>query len=368
MKNGPVLVHVVTQKGKGYAPAENSADKYHGVSKFNVVTGEQSKSIPNAPSYTSVFGNQLVKQAEKDEKIVGITAAMPGGTGMKIFGQAFPDRMFDVGIAEQHAVTFAAGLAADGFKPFAAIYSTFLQRGYDQVVHDVCIQNLPVRFAMDRAGLVGADGPTHAGAFDIAYLGCLPNMVLMAAADEADLARMVATSVAYDEGPMGFRYARGEATGIEIPEDPEVLEIGKGRILREGSQIAILSYGTRLGEAMMAAQQLETLGLSATVADARFAKPLDHDLVRRLADEHQVLITIEEGSVGGFGAFVLHALSDMGRLDNGLKIRTMTLPDTFIDQDTPENMYKQAGLDADSIVETVFKALGQTLSEQACRA
>ena len=368
MKNGPVLIHVVTQKGKGYAPAENSADKYHGVSKFNVVTGEQSKSIPNAPSYTSVFGNQLVKQAEKDEKIVGITAAMPGGTGMKIFGQAFPDRMFDVGIAEQHAVTFAAGLAADGFKPFAAIYSTFLQRGYDQVVHDVCIQNLPVRFAMDRAGLVGADGPTHAGAFDIAYLGCLPNMVLMAAADEADLARMVATSVAYDEGPMGFRYARGEATGIEIPEDPEVLEIGKGRILREGSQIAILSYGTRLGEAMMAAQQLETLGLSATVADARFAKPLDHDLVRRLADEHQVLITIEEGSVGGFGAFVLHALSDMGRLDNGLKIRTMTLPDTFIDQDTPENMYKQAGLDADSIVETVFKALGQTLSEQAYRA
>jgi len=368
MKNGPVLIHVITQKGKGYAPAENSADKYHGVSKFNVVTGEQSKSIPNAPSYTSVFGNQLVKQAEKDEKIVGITAAMPGGTGMKIFGQAFPDRMFDVGIAEQHAVTFAAGLAADGFKPFAAIYSTFLQRGYDQVVHDVCIQNLPVRFAMDRAGLVGADGPTHAGAFDIAYLGCLPNMVLMAAADEADLARMVATSVAYDEGPMGFRYARGEATGIEIPEDPEVLEIGKGRILREGSQIAILSYGTRLGEAMMAAQQLETLGLSATVADARFAKPLDHDLVRRLADEHQVLITIEEGSVGGFGAFVLHALSDMGRLDNGLKIRTMTLPDTFIDQDTPENMYKQAGLDADSIVETVFKALGQTLSEQAYRA
>ena len=368
MKNGPVLLHVVTQKGKGYAPAENSADKYHGVSKFNVVTGEQSKSIPNAPSYTSVFGNQLVKQAKKDEKIVGITAAMPGGTGMKIFGEAFPDRMFDVGIAEQHAVTFAAGLAADGFKPFAAIYSTFLQRGYDQVVHDVCIQNLPVRFAMDRAGLVGADGPTHAGAFDIAYLGCLPNMVLMAAADEADLARMVATSVAYDEGPMGFRYARGEATGIEIPEIPELLEIGKGRILREGSQIAILSYGTRLGEAMMAARQLDTLGLSATVADARFAKPLDHDLVKQLADEHEVLVTIEEGSVGGFGAFVLHALSDMGRLDNGLKVRTMTLPDTFIDQDTPANMYKQAGLDADSIVETVFKALGQTLSEQAFRA
>jgi len=351
MKNGPVLVHVVTQKGKGYAPAENSADKYHGVSKFNVVTGEQSKSIPNAPSYTSVFGSQLVKQAEKDDKIVGITAAMPGGTGMNIFGKAFPDRMFDVGIAEQHAVTFAAGLAADGFKPFCAIYSTFLQRGYDQVVHDVAIQNLPVRFAMDRAGLVGADGPTHAGAFDIAYLGCLPNFVLMAAADEADLARMVATSVAYNEGPMGFRYARGEATGIEIPQNPETLEIGKGRILREGTRIALLSYGTRLGEAMMAADQLETLGLSATVADARFAKPLDSELVCRLADEHEVLITIEEGSVGGFGAFVLHDLAKNGRLDRGLKIRTMTLPDSFIDQDTPANMYKQAGLDADSIVD-----------------
>ncbi|WP_026941238.1 1-deoxy-D-xylulose-5-phosphate synthase [Hellea balneolensis] len=365
MKDGPVLIHVVTQKGKGYAPAENSADKYHGVSKFNVVTGEQSKSIPNAPSYTSVFGHQLVKQAETDDKIVGITAAMPGGTGMNIFGKAFPDRMFDVGIAEQHAVTFAAGLAADGFKPFCAIYSTFLQRGYDQVVHDVCIQNLPVRFAMDRAGLVGADGPTHAGAFDIAYLGCLPNMVLMAAADEADLARMVATSVAYNEGPLGFRYARGEATGIDIPENPEVLNIGKGRILREGTRIALLSYGTRLGEAMMAAEQLETLGLSATVADARFAKPLDSELVCRLADEHEVLITIEEGSVGGFGAFVLHNLAKNGRLDNGLKIRTMTLPDTFIDQDTPAEMYKQAGLDADAIVETVFKALGQELATRA---
>ena len=368
MKDGPVLIHVVTQKGKGYAPAENSADKYHGVSKFNVVTGEQSKSIPNAPSYTNVFGSQLVKQAERDDKIVGITAAMPGGTGMNIFGQAFPERMFDVGIAEQHAVTFAAGLAADGFKPFCAIYSTFLQRGYDQVVHDVAIQNLPVRFAMDRAGLVGADGPTHAGAFDIAYLGCLPNMVLMAAADEADLARMVATSVAYNEGPLGFRYARGEATGIDIPENPEVLTIGKGRILREGTRIALLSYGTRLGEAMMAAEQLETLGLSATVADARFAKPLDSELVCRLADEHEVLITIEEGSVGGFGAFVLHDLAKNGRLDKGLKIRTMTLPDTFIDQDTPAEMYKQAGLDADSIVETVFKALGQELTTQASLA
>jgi len=319
MTNGPVLVHVVTQKGKGYRPAETSEDKYHGVSKFNIVTGEQNKSKPNAPSYTQVFGNSLIREAEKDDKIIGITAAMPGGTGIKLFGDRFPERMFDVGIAEQHAVTFAAGLAADGFKPFAAIYSTFLQRGYDQVVHDVAIQNLPVRFAMDRAGLVGADGPTHAGAFDIAYLGCLPNFVLMAAADEADLARMVA--------------------GIEIPEAPEPLEIGKGRILREGTRVALLSYGTRLGESMLAADQLESFGLSATVADARFAKPLDMDLVKRLADEHEVLITIEEGSVGGFGAFVLQGLSAAGRLDNGLKIRTMTLPDIFIDQDTPANMY-----------------------------
>ncbi len=364
MKDGPVLVHVVTEKGKGYAPAEAAADKYHGVSKFNVVTGEQSKSIPNAPSYTSVFGHQLVKQAEKDEKIVGITAAMPGGTGMNIFGKSFPNRMFDVGIAEQHAVTFAGGLAADGFKPFCAIYSTFLQRGYDQVVHDIAIQNLPVRFALDRAGLVGADGPTHAGAFDIAYLGCLPNFTLMAAADEAELARMVATAVGHDSGPIGFRYARGEATGIEIPENPQPLEIGKGRIMKEGSRVAILSYGTRLAEAMTAAEQLDVQGLSTTVADARFAKPLDKDLVRRLADEHEVLITIEEGSVGGFGAFVLHELADSGRLDNGLKIRTMTLPDCFIDQDTPEKMYKQAGLDANAIVETVFKALGQEFNAQ----
>lgn len=368
MKNGPVLVHVVTQKGKGYAPAENSADKYHGVSKFNVITGEQSKSIPNAPSYTSVFGSQLVKQAQRDEKIVGITAAMPGGTGMNIFGEAFPDRMFDVGIAEQHAVTFAAGLAADGFKPFCAIYSTFLQRGYDQVVHDVAIQNLPVRFAMDRAGLVGADGPTHAGAFDIAYLGCLPNFVLMAAADEADLARMVATAVTYDSGPIGFRYARGEATGIEIPENPLPLEIGKGRILREGTRIALLSYGTRLAEAMLAAEKLDALGLSATVADARFAKPLDTDLVKQLADEHEVLITLEEGSVGGFGAFVLHHLASRGRLDHGLKIRTMTLPDSFIDQDTPANMYKQAGLDSDSIVEEVFKVIGKDFAHRSALA
>jgi len=368
MKDGPVLVHVVTQKGKGYAPAENSADKYHGVSKFNVVTGVQSKATPNAPSYTKVYSSALIKEAEMDDKIVGITAAMPGGTGMKEFGQAFPDRMFDVGIAEQHAVTFAAGLAADGYKPFCTIYSTFLQRGYDQVVHDVAIQNLPVRFAMDRAGLVGADGPTHAGAFDIAYLACLPNFVLMAAADEAELTHMVATAVAHDSGPIALRYPRGEGTGVAIPEKGEVLEIGKGRIVREGSRIAILSYGTRLAECLTAADQLETLGLSATVADARFAKPLDTALIERLADEHEVLITIEEGSVGGFGAMVLHSLAERGRLDHGLKVRTMTLPDIYIDQDTPQNMYKQAGLDADSIVEKVFDVIGRDMSERAILA
>ena len=368
MKNGPVLIHVVTQKGKGYAPAEKSADKYHGVSKFNVVTGEQSKSIPNAPSYTKVFSDALIKAAEKDDKVVGITAAMPGGTGLKAFGERFPKRMFDVGIAEQHAVTFAGGLAAEGFKPFCAIYSTFLQRGYDQVVHDVALQNLPVRFAMDRAGLVGADGPTHAGSFDIAYLGCLPNMVLMAAADEADLTRMVATATAYDEGPMGFRYARGEATGMEIPAEPGLLEIGKGRIVKEGTRVALLSYGTRLGEALIAAEQLDALGLSTTVADARFAKPLDMDLIQRLADNHEVLITIEEGSVGGFGAFTLQALAKIARLDRGLKIRTMTLPDSYIDQDTPAKMYEQAGLDANSIVESVFDILGRDIAVQMNRA
>ena len=338
------------------------------MSKFNVVTGEQSKTIPNAPSYTKVFSDALINEAEKDDKIVGITAAMPGGTGLKAFGERFPKRMFDVGIAEQHAVTFAGGLAADGFKPFCAIYSTFLQRGYDQVVHDVALQNLPVRFAMDRAGLVGADGPTHAGSFDIAYLGCLPNMVLMAAADEADLTRMVATATAYDEGPMGFRYARGEATGIEIPANPELLEIGKGRIVKEGTRVAILSYGTRLGEALIAAEQLDTLGLSTTVADARFAKPLDMELIQRLADNHEVLITIEEGSIGGFGGFTLQALAQMGRLDQGLKIRTMTLPDTYIDQDTPAKMYAEAGLDASAIVENVFAALGRQVAEQKSRA
>lgn len=359
MKNGPVLIHVVTQKGKGYEPAENSADKYHGVSKFNVVTGEQSKSIPNAPTYTNIFGNQLVKHANNDDKIVGITAAMPGGTGMNIFAKSFPERMFDVGIAEQHAVTFAAGLAAEGYKPFCAIYSTFLQRGYDQVVHDVAIQNLPVRFALDRAGLVGADGPTHAGSFDIAYLGCLPNMVLMAASDEVELANMVATAVAYNGGPIAFRYPRGEATGIDVTPKPEILEIGKGRVLREGSQIALLSYGTRLNEALGAAKELEALGLSTTVADARFAKPLDKKLILQLADEHEVLITIEEGSIGGFGSFVLHELAKEGRLDEGLKIRSMHLPDEFIDHDTPDKMYEKAKLDSKAIVRTVFETLGQ---------
>ena len=359
MKDGPVLVHVVTQKGKGYAPAENSADKYHGVKTFNVVTGEQSKSTPNAPSYTKVFAQSLIAEARKDDKVVGITAAMPGGTGMKEFGEVFPERMFDVGIAEQHAVTFAAGLAADGYKPFCAIYSTFLQRGYDQVVHDVAIQNLPVRFAMDRAGLVGADGPTHAGAFDIAYLGCLPNMVLMAAADESELAHMVATAVARDDGPTAFRYARGEATGIGVPDKATPLEIGKGRVVKQGSRVALFSYGTRLGEAMKAAETLDARGLSTTVADARFAKPLDEERLLRLAKTHEVLITVEEGSVGGFGAFCLHSLAANGALDSGVKIRTMTLPDTFIDQDTPAKMYAQAGLDADAIVETVFQALGQ---------
>ncbi|MBC6402232.1 MAG: 1-deoxy-D-xylulose-5-phosphate synthase [Hyphomonadaceae bacterium] len=368
MKNGPVLIHAVTQKGKGYAPAENSADKYHGVSKFNIVTGEQAKSKPDAPKYTTVFADSLIRQAEKDDRIVGITAAMPGGTGMDMFGRRFPDRMFDVGIAEQHAVTFAAGLAADGYRPFAAIYSTFLQRGYDQVVHDVAIQNLPVRFAMDRAGLVGADGPTHAGAFDIAYLGCLPNFILMAAADENELARMVATAAARDDGPTAFRYARGEATGVEIDEDPQPLDIGKGRILREGNRIAILSYGTRLAEAMQAAEQLDALGLSATVADARFAKPLDMDLISRLTDEHEMLITVEEGSVGGFGAFVLQSLATDGRLDHGLKIRTLTLPDHFIDQDKPELMYKRAGLDADAIVNEVFRVIGKDAAPQSALA
>jgi 1-deoxy-D-xylulose-5-phosphate synthase len=354
---------VVTQKGKGYAPAEESDDKYHGVARFDVVTGAQEKAKPNAPSYTKVFANALSHLAETDDKIVAVTAAMPSGTGLDIFGEKYPDRCFDVGIAEQHAVTFCGGLATQGFKPFAAIYSTFLQRAYDQVVHDVAIQKLPVRFAIDRAGLVGADGPTHAGAYDVTYLSCLPGFVVMAAADEAELVRMVATAVAIDDRPSAFRFPRGEGVGVELPATPEPLEIGKGRVIREGSAVALLSFGARLGECLAAADQLAAFGLSATVADARFAKPLDHDLVRRLAREHEVLITIEEGAVGGFGAHVLQFLSGDGLLDAGLKIRTMVLPDIFIDQDKPAAMYAQAGLDAEAIVKTVFAALGREQAE-----
>ncbi|CAN1562966.1 Dxs Deoxyxylulose-5-phosphate synthase [Caulobacteraceae bacterium] len=359
IEDRPVLVHVVTQKGKGYLPAEAADDKYHGVVKFNVVTGEQAKAKPNAPSYTRVFADALVKLAEADDKIVAITAAMPSGTGLDVFGKAFPGRTYDVGIAEQHAVTFAAGLAADGMKPFAAIYSTFLQRGYDQVVHDVAIQSLPVRFAMDRAGLVGADGQTHAGSFDIGFMGALPGMVLMAAADEAELALMTATAAAIDDRPSAFRYPRGEGSGVEIPQVLTPLEIGKGRIVREGGTVAILSFGTRLTESLMAAEQLAALGLPTTVADARFAKPLDHDLIRQLARHHEVLITIEEGAVGGFGAFVLHFLASDGLLDRGLKVRTLTLPDLFQEHDKPELQYRLAGLDAEGIVQTVLQALGR---------
>lgn len=365
MKNGPVLVHVVTQKGKGYKPAEDAADKYHGVSKFNVVTGVQKKSVAKAPSYTKVFSDALITEAERDNKIVAITAAMPSGTGLNHFADKFPERCFDVGIAEQHAVTFAAGLAADGMKPFCTLYSTFLQRGYDQVVHDVAIQKLPVRFAIDRAGLVGADGPTHAGSFDIGFMGALPGMVSMAAADEIELARMVATSVAIDDRPSAFRFPRGEATGLVMPSKIEPLEIGKGRIVKEGSKIAILSLGTRLGEALQAAEDLDALGLSTTVADARFIKPLDKNLIRRLADEHEVLITIEEGAMGGFGAFVMNELAESGRLERGIKVRSMVLPDIFIDHDTPELMYKQAKLDASAIVEKVFEVIGRDMSENA---
>ena len=354
----PVLVHVVTQKGKGYGPAENAADKYHGVVKFDVITGKQSKPASNAPSYTKVFANALIEQAHKDPRIVAVTAAMPSGTGLDLFGQAFPDRMFDVGIAEQHAVTFAAGMAADGLKPFCAIYSTFLQRGYDQVVHDVALQRLPVRFAMDRAGLVGADGATHAGSFDIGYMGALPGMVLMAASDEAELARMVATAAEIDDRPSAFRYPRGDGIGIDIPSPAPPLEIGKGRIVREGTKIAILSFGTRLQESLKAADRLAAHGFSTTVADARFAKPLDEDLLLRLAREHEVLITIEEGAMGGFGAFCLQALAAHGALDRGLKIRTLTLPDTFQDHEKAEIQYAQAGLDADSIARTALEALG----------
>src|SRR5712672_109753 len=358
-REGPVLVHVVTQKGKGYAPAEASDDKYHGVVKFDVATGKQVKAKANAPSYTKVFGESLVKEARKDDRIVAITAAMPSGTGVDIFGKAFPDRTFDVGIAEQHAVTFAAGLATEGFKPFAAIYSTFLQRAYDQVVHDVAIQRLPVRFALDRAGLVGADGATHAGSFDNAYLGCLPNFVIMAASDEAELVHMVATQVAINDRPSAVRYPRGEGRGVEMPEFGVAMEIGKGRIVREGNKIALLSFGTRLGECEKAADELAAHGLSTTIADARFMKPLDVDLVLKLARDHEILLTIEEGSIGGFGSHVMQTLSDHGMLDGGLRMRAMILPDEFIDHDSPNAMYAHAGLDAKGIVAKVFEALGK---------
>ncbi len=356
---GPILIHAVTQKGKGYQPAENSEDKYHGVSRFDIVTGAQDKPIPNAPSYTKVFARSLVKEARKDEKIVAITAAMPSGTGLDLFQEEFPKRCFDVGIAEQHGVTFAAGLAADGMKPFVAIYSTFLQRAYDQVVHDVAIQKLPVRFAMDRAGFVGADGQTHCGAFDIAFLGCLPGFMLMAAADEAELVHMVATQAAYDEGPSGLRYPRGEGVGIDMPEEGTPLAIGKGRILREGKTVALLSYGTRLAECLKAADELAAHGYPTTVADARFAKPLDTDLVRRLAKEHEVLITVEEGSVGGFGAFVMQYLAHEGAFDSGLKIRPLIMPDAFVEQNKPEMQCELSGLNSAQIVGQALLALGQ---------
>ena len=356
---GPILVHVVTQKGKGYGPAETSADKYHGVVKFDVATGTQAKSKASAPQYTKVFAESLIKEARKDNKIVAITAAMPSGTGLDLFEKEFPNRCFDVGIAEQHAVTFAGGLAAEGLKPFAAIYSTFLQRAYDQVVHDIAIQRLPVRFAIDRAGLVGADGATHAGAFDVTYLGCLPGFVLMAAADEADLVHMVATAAAIEDRPSVVRYPRGEGLGVPMPPEGTPLEIGKGRILQEGDKVALLSYGARLGECLAAATQLKALGLSTTVADARFAKPLDFELVSRLVREHEVLITIEEGAIGGFGAYVLQTLAEQGVLDQGVRVRCMVLPDQFIDQDTPAAMYAAARLDARAIVTKVFEALGK---------
>lgn len=363
---GPVLVHVVTQKGKGYAPAENSADRYHGVVKFDVETGVQQKSAPKAPSYTGVFAKALIAEARADDRIVAVTAAMPGGTGLDAFGKEFPDRTFDVGIAEQHAVTFCAGMATEGMKPFSTIYSTFLQRGYDQVVHDVAIQSLPVRFAIDRAGLVGADGQTHAGSYDITYLGCLPNFVLMAPADEVELMHMVATAAAIDDRPSAFRYPRGEGIGLELPARGEVLPLGKGRIVREGSKIAILSYGTRLTEALKAADELGAKGLSCTVADARFCKPLDEDLIKRLAREHEVLITIEEGAIGGFGAHVLHFMAKAGILDRGLKVRPMVIPDICIDHDAPQKQYDVACLNARHIVSEVLAALG--VAEASIRA
>jgi len=367
-ETGPVLIHVVTEKGHGYLSAEQADDKWHSVAKFDVITGAQAKSAAKAPQYTTVFAKALIRQAEKDERIVAITAAMPSGTGLNLFGDRFPKRTFDVGIAEQHAVTFAAGLAAEGMKPFAAIYSTFLQRAYDQVVHDVAIQKLPVRFAIDRAGLVGADGQTHAGSFDVTYLGCLPGFVIMAAGDEADLVHMVATCVAIDDAPSAVRYPRGEGIGVELPELGVPLEIGRGRILREGTKIALLNFGGRLAECLKAAQELGAHGLSTTVADARFAKPLDTALVNRLVREHEVVITIEEGAIGGFGAYVLHHLAMSGQLDHGLKIRTMVLPDVFLDHDSPAAQYDTAGLAARHIVATALSALGREVATQPARA
>ncbi len=366
--DGPVLIHAITKKGKGYGPAESAADKGHATAKFDVVTGKQQKAPSNAPSYTKVFAESLIAEANRDPRVVAITAAMPSGTGLDLFQKAHPERCFDVGIAEQHGVTFGAGLAAGGMKPFAAIYSTFLQRGYDQVVHDVAIQGLPVRFALDRAGLVGADGATHAGSFDLAYLGCLPGFVIMAAADEAELKHMVRTAVDYDAGPIAFRFARGEGVGVEMPAEGQALEIGRGRIVREGTKIALLSLGTRLQEAVKAAEELEAMGLSTTVADARFAKPLDRDLILRLAREHEALVTIEEGSVGGFGAFVLTLLAREGALDAGLNVRPMTLPDAFLDQDKPFAMYETAGLNAAHIVAEALAALGRTHETAQARA
>ncbi len=363
---GPVLIHVVTQKGKGYAPAEAAADKYHGVNKFDVITGAQAKAPANAPSYTKVFAESLVQEAREDDKIVAVTAAMPSGTGLDLFGEAFPSRTFDVGIAEQHAVTFAAGLATEGYRPFVAIYSTFLQRAYDQVVHDVAIQKLPVRFPIDRAGFVGADGPTHCGAFDTTYLASLPDFVVMAASDEAELRHMVRTAAEYDEGPISFRYPRGNGVGVDMPERGQVLEIGRGRIVREGTKVALLSFGTRLKDCLLAAEELGAAGLSTTVADARFAKPLDEDLIRRLARSHEVLVLVEEGSVGGFTSQVLDFLARNGLLDNGLKVRALTLPDQFVDHANPDKMYVDAGLDSGGIVRTVFAALGK--AAQAARA
>lgn len=354
---GPILIHAVTQKGKGYPPAEKSSDKYHGVSRFEVSTGKMAKSGSNVPSYTRVFADALIREARADDRIVAITAAMPSGTGVDKFAEVFPDRSFDVGLAEQHAVTFAAGLAADGMKPFAAIYSTFLQRAYDQIVHDVALQGLPVRFALDRAGYVGADGQTHCGAFDIAYMGCLPGMVLMAAADEAELVHMVATAVAFDDGPVAFRYPRGSGTGVSLPEKPEILQLGKGRILREGTRVALLSYGARLTDCLAAAEELDENSIATTVADARFAKPIDEDLVLRLARNHEVLVTVEEGSLGGFSSQVVHVLAANGVLDGGIRFRPMVMPDEFLDQDAPQRQVAQAGLDGASIVKTAMAAL-----------